>query len=370
MCRSATGFSLSSFAPVSRLSAVDPPESVDRVSTLLDGSLAAESSVAQSAAVVVAHARLDLAHTCVLSLRRWLPPERITVVLNVPAVVGRAAVAAISSDAVVISPSAPQGYGANLNLGVRTLGPEVDVAILANDDVVFGDESIPRLVERIRQDPSAGLAGPQLVWPDGSEAESFGSFPTIEDEIRHMAMFPWPAMLPRRFGAAQSRALMSHHRVASTPDWVVGAAFAVRLSAFHAVGGFDEDFLLNFEETDLCYRLSRRAWTVAWCPEASVTHLKRSSMSSSLSVETYNASRRLFFRKRLGSTRWFLAEVMLIGVFCGSIAYSLVTAIRRPRIARDRYRLLRERWRARVFLRPSQPRVSRRIGAAHSEPRP
>src|ERR1700730_941185 len=147
MCRSATGFSLSSFAPGSRLSAVDPPESVDRVSTLLDGSLAAESSVAQSAAVVVAHARLDLAHTCVLSLRRWLPPERITVVLNVPAVVGRAAVAAISSDAVVISPSAPQGYGANLNLGVRTLGPEVDVAILANDDVVFGDESIPRLVE-------------------------------------------------------------------------------------------------------------------------------------------------------------------------------------------------------------------------------
>jgi N-acetylglucosaminyl-diphospho-decaprenol L-rhamnosyltransferase len=335
------------------------------VSTLPDGSLATESSVAHCAAVVVAHARLDLAHTCVLSLRRWLPPERIIVVLNTPAVVELAAVAAVATEAVVISPSAPQGYGANLNLGVRRLGPEVDVAVLANDDVVFEDESIPRLVERLRQDPSAGLAGPQFVWPDGSQAESFGSFPTIEDEIRHMAMFPWPATLPRRFGGARRPGLTSHQQAGLTPEWVVGAAFAVRLSAFRAVGGFDEAFLLNFEETDLCYRLSRRAWTVAWCPEASVTHLKRSSMSSWVSVESYNASRRLFFRKRLGSIRWFLAEVLLIGVFCGSIVYSLVTGLRQPQSARDRYRLLRERWRARVFLRPSQPRVSRRMRAHH-----
>ena len=44
----------------------------------------AMSSLDRCGAVVVAHARLDLARECVRSLAQWLPPERIVVVLNRP----------------------------------------------------------------------------------------------------------------------------------------------------------------------------------------------------------------------------------------------------------------------------------------------
>ena len=37
----------------------------------------------------------------------------------------------------------------------------------------------------------------------------------------------------------------------------VGAALLVRLVAFEAVHGFDEDFFLNWEEADFAYRLQR-----------------------------------------------------------------------------------------------------------------
>jgi len=57
-------------------------------------------------------------------------------------------------------------------------------------------------------------------------------------------------------------------------DWVSGACFMTRRSAFEQVGGFDEAYFMYAEDVDLCWRLGRSGWQVAYAPMAEVTHLQ------------------------------------------------------------------------------------------------
>src|SRR5262245_9947767 len=87
-------------------------------------------------AVVVAHARVDLAWRCVETLLTSVRPENVVVVINAPAQVKDPHdVAALKRQVTVVSPSEPQGYGANLNLGVRSLPPRLEFVLLSNDDM-------------------------------------------------------------------------------------------------------------------------------------------------------------------------------------------------------------------------------------------
>jgi N-acetylglucosaminyl-diphospho-decaprenol L-rhamnosyltransferase len=295
--------------------------------------------------VVVAHARLDLAQRCVVSLRQWLPRERILVVLNLPAAADGESTSIVEREACLMSPPAPQGYGANVNLGVRSLAADLDFCVLANDDVVFEAESLPRMLDVLRCDETVGIVGAKLIDPDGSDATSYAEFPRLADAVRDIAILPRPLWRSEQ----RKRAV---RRGESRIDFVVGAAVVVRVPAFRAVGGFDEDFFLNYEETDLCYRLRLAGWTVAWCRDAVVTHQRSGSISPELNRASLRAGRRLYFEKRLGPVRWALFKLVLFVVFGLGLLYSIAASLVRPRTAHHRYTLVRQGWRNRLFLVP------------------
>ncbi len=43
---------------------------------------------------------------------------------------------------------------------------------------------------------------------------------------------------------------------------------------FEQLGGFDEAYFMYAEDVDLCWRMGRAGWTVAYLPTAEVTHLQ------------------------------------------------------------------------------------------------
>ena len=57
------------------------------------------------------------------------------------------------------------------------------------------------------------------------------------------------------------------------PGVFVGCAAAIRREAFLAVGGYPIDFGYYVEEYDLCCRLWRAGWRVAWYEDIAATHL-------------------------------------------------------------------------------------------------
>lgn len=316
---------------------------------------AAANLLARCGAVIVAHSGLEHAQSCVASLRRDLPPERILLVLNDPRVVSSDQITELMADALVVSPVSPTGYGANLNLGVGLLGATVDVCVLANDDVVFAEGALLRMLGVLDRHPSVGIVGANIVSPDNTVQLSSMPFPSVRGELGLASGLKRPR---RPAAAAESHRIAepggAERHVAGAEmqvGWVIGAALVVRVDAFRAVRGFDEDFFLHYEETDLCWRVIHAGWTIAMCGEARVTHIGRSSIPPPLAATTLRAGRGLYLRKRLGPIRWRVFQTLLGLAFLVGCVHDVAHALVHPRAARARVKRIRERWHNRFFLR-------------------
>ncbi|HEY7420744.1 MAG TPA: glycosyltransferase family 2 protein [Gaiellaceae bacterium] len=300
-------------------------------------------------AVVVAHDRLDSARACVASLRRDLAAERILVVLNDPRSVDVDEVTQLMADATVLSPVRPMGYGANLNLGVSLVPPEVQFCVLANDDVVFEAGSLAHMVDTLAKNAAVAVVGGRLVGSDGSDQVSVMAFPSARGELGVAA-----GVSRRRRRSPERRAedpplLDRASTDAPTVGWVVGAALVVRLQAFREVHGFDEDYFLFYEEVDLCWRLCRAGWLVAACTDAPLAHVGRSSIKRDVAVSELRAARRTYFRKRLRS-HWRPFQVASAGAFTLGGLQTLGASVLHPSTAGWRFQALRRRWENRLFL--------------------
>jgi hypothetical protein len=57
------------------------------------------------------------------------------------------------------------------------------------------------------------------------------------------------------------------------------AALAVRKKVFEKIGGFDKDYLIYGEDTDLCWRIWLAGYQVYYLPQAKVYHFPKSSLT-------------------------------------------------------------------------------------------
>ena len=115
-----------------------------------------------------------------------------------------------------------------------------------------------------------GLIGPRLVNPDGSLQRSAYGYPSGADTILgesglHLVIrrIPW---LRERFLRTWS------HTEPRRVPWVLGAALAIRRSAFDQVGGFDAGYFMYAEERDLCRRLEIAGFETHYAPVTTVVH--------------------------------------------------------------------------------------------------
>ena len=57
-------------------------------------------------------------------------------------------------------------------------------------------------------------------------------------------------------------------------EWLSGAAMWQRRSALQSVGGWDEHYFMYMEDLDLCWRLRRLGWRLAYEPSGAVMHVQ------------------------------------------------------------------------------------------------
>ncbi|RDK85492.1 glycosyltransferase family 2 protein [Marinirhabdus gelatinilytica] len=69
-----------------------------------------------------------------------------------------------------------------------------------------------------------------------------------------------------------------------TVDWVNGAFLFFRTEIFRAIGGFDTNIFLYWEEMDLCERLRNEGYTAVLVPQAKITHIQGASIGSSKAI--------------------------------------------------------------------------------------
>ena len=75
--------------------------------------------------------------------------------------------------------------------------------------------------------------------------------------------------------------------------WCSGACMMIRSEAYHAFGGFDEDFFAHMEEIDLCWKLHRTNQSVYYCGKSTVYHVGAGTLG-------YGNPRKIFLNFRNG----------------------------------------------------------------------
>jgi N-acetylglucosaminyl-diphospho-decaprenol L-rhamnosyltransferase len=225
-----------------------------------------------TSAVIVNYKTAALTVACAAALRAD-GVEEIVVVDSGSGDDCGARLAAADPDALFIAIPRNVGYGAAANAGVsRTTTP---VVIVSNPDLVVEPGTVAVLTHALESDDRLAAVGPRIDRPDGSRYPSARTFPSLADAAGHgfagliTTDNPWSRRYLRA-GAAGPGPV----------DWVSGAFFAVRRRAWDEVGGFDEAYFMFMEDVDLCWRLRRAGWSVAYEPAGRVTHLEGAARAS------------------------------------------------------------------------------------------
>lgn len=162
------------------------------------------------------------------------------------------------------------GYGRAANLGAGdTALSGAEYLLICNPDLEVRPGCVATLVATLVDDASVGLVGPRLDNPDGSLYPSARTFPDLVDAMGH-GLFGLVA--PANRFTRRYRLLDWDHEDQATVDWVSGACFLVRRKAWDSVAGFDPSYFMYMEDVDLCWRLGRAGWRIAYQPKAEVVH--------------------------------------------------------------------------------------------------
>lgn len=216
-----------------------------------------------------------------------------------------------------------RGYGAAANDAIRD--STCSAVLVLNSDTVVRPGALALLTDYLTAHPEAGLVGPRLVNPDDSLQRSCFPFPGLFDALvsetgthRLLGLIPGVRQLFLR--------TWSHDRARRVP-WVLGAALAIRLSAFATVGGFDEEIFMYGEEVDFARRLSAAGYETHFTPSATIMHIRGGSSGDQLSK----------YPPRVAATRRYLQRYASRPSRLGFL--TVMRVIVAARLARDRARL-------------------------------
>jgi N-acetylglucosaminyl-diphospho-decaprenol L-rhamnosyltransferase len=296
-----------------------------------------QAGVVDTGAVVVTHRRADLARACVERLLHELSPTAVAVVVNDPEASPEPDLAWLRRTVgSVVTSERPRGYGANLNEGVRQLGKGFRYWLLLNDDVLLEPGSIELLRDALESDSRAGVAGPRLVDAAGRPQQTAHRYPSFASEVASALIVP---------GRLQ-RWVWGRFVLSADPSeaWLVGAALLVRASAFAEVDGFDEQFFLYSEETDLCARLRERGWGTRTCEKAVGVHLGAESTFNHRYRRLMGSSRGIYIRKHWGRGERLALGIVLPLVHGWNAIYVACRILLAPRSSRDKLAFWRLHW--------------------------
>jgi len=195
----------------------------------------------------------------------------------------------------VVRAKTNMGYAGGNNYGYKLFGKNCKYVAFLNNDIEVEPDWLKKIVEVMENDDSVAAAQPKILQlRDRNLIDSLGGM--IDRIGRAYDLYhglPDTSKIKRPFDVFYAR----------------GAALVVRSDVFRKAGGFDEDYFIYYEETDLCWRLRLMGYRVVTVPTSRVYHLGGGTMGKVMPravcyrrrnqlatlLKNYSLSRALFY---------------------------------------------------------------------------
>lgn len=186
------------------------------------------------------------------------------------------------------------GFGRANNVGCRYARGEY--LLFLNPDILLINDAISILADYLDKNENVSVVGGNLFDSDLKPTHSYRLiFPCILSEID----LSCKRLFSKLFYSKKYE--FNHTKNPLNVAYITGADLMVRKKIFDSVGGFDSDFFMYYEETDLCYRIKSRGYIIKSIPDAKLIHLEGKSFVTSIArEERILKGRFLYFHKHYG----------------------------------------------------------------------
>lgn len=159
----------------------------------------------------------------------------------------------------------PFNFSRMMNGAVSRIQESVSYYLFLNNDIeATASGWLHHMLGHAQRD-EVGLVGPLLIYPDGKIQHAgavVGLYYGSDHSPKDQHLVSTSTNLAGTVPPIATRELSA----------VTGACMLVRADVFHEVGGFDEQFAVEFGDTDLCMRVRARGYKVLLDAEAVLVH--------------------------------------------------------------------------------------------------
>ena len=222
----------------------------------------------------------------------------------------------------VIKNNSNKGFGKACNQGFRAAKGEY--ILFLNPDTILLDDCLNQTLAFLKSQQDCAFIGCRMLNPDKSLQPSIRKFLTNTNLVmEHVTRFFKPASAMRQ----KYDYLVFPHEKTQVVDWLIGAFLMCPRSIFEALQGFDEEFFMYHEDTDICYRAAQQGKKVYFFADASMIHFGNQSGKKRFGDQTileYYKAKHTFLKKHYPRRVLWLHRVLMTGLLSIRLLASFV----------------------------------------------
>jgi GT2 family glycosyltransferase len=200
-----------------------------------------------------------------------------------------------------------RGFGHANNRGLAHANARFVLFLNPDTEFVAGD--LDALVTAMERMPDVGLAGVRQLNGDDALAASMRRFPSVGRALAEALPVERVPLAGRLLGERELN--LARYGQVSECDWTSGSFMFARAATLEQSGGFDEQFFLFSEETDLCWRIRWDGWRIVHLPDVTIRHHEQEHGANTRLWAQSAYARLQFARKNLSHPRLYRAALAL-----------------------------------------------------------
>lgn len=182
------------------------------------------------------------------------------------------------------------GFGKANNIGAKKAKGKY--LFLLNSDTLLLNNAIKTLFDFMEQNENVGICGGNLYDSNLEPTASYSlKMMSYNNELMNKLLFKF----------RKTEGFFNKTNLPKKVEIIIGADFFIRRELYEKLEGFDEDFFMYHEESELCFRVLKLGYSIYNIPEAKIIHLEgKSSKVKLIKFQMERESKYLFFYKTKG----------------------------------------------------------------------